>query len=151
MESRDAVFDPGPGGSGEAEIRRLAGKYELDLLVLLGSYGTKHFVPGRSDIDIAFLSREKLRTDDYLQLMMDLSALFQHERLDLIDLGKASGLLKYEVAAKGRLLFHCREGYFERYRLYCLRYYYDTAKFRLLKREYFQEQLGALQDEQSIS
>ena len=147
METGDAVFDPSAVGSGETEIRRLAGKYELDLLVLLGSYGTKHFTPGRSDIDIAFLSRKELRSDGYLQLMMDLSALFQYERLDLIDLGKASGLIKYEVAAKGRLLFHIREGYFERYRLYCLRYYYDTAKFRLLKREQFQERLGALKDE----
>lgn len=128
------------------DLELLAGKYELDLLALLGSYGTEHFHPGRSDIDIAFLSRKQLQTDDYLQLMEELSALFQYDRLDLIDLQRASGLLKYEIADKGRLLFHSKEGFFERYRLYCLRYYYDTAKFRTLKRECFQEQLGALRD-----
>lgn len=80
--------------------------------------------------------------------MGELSTFFQYGKLDLIDLKKASGLLKFEVADKGRPLFQKAEGFFERYRLYCLRYYYDTAKFRALKKKYLQEQLGALRDAQ---
>ena len=52
--------------------------------------------------------------------MMELSALFQHGKIDLIDLEKAPGLLKYEVATRGRSLFNSEKGFFERYRLYCL-------------------------------
>lgn len=122
----------------------LAGKHELDLLILLGSYGTRYFQPGRSDIDIAFLPGKELQRDEYLQLIRDLSAFFQYDRLDLIDLRRASGLLKFEIAGKGRVLFQSKPDFFERYRLYCLRYYYDTAKFRTLKKEFFKEQLGAL-------
>lgn len=151
MESRDTGFKSRSGCIDKAAIRRLAGKYDLDLLVLLGSYGTEHFAPGRSDIDLAFLSRKRLQSDEHLQLIMELSALFQHGKIDLIDLEKASGLLKYEVATRGRSLFHSKKGFFERYRLYCLRYYYDTAKFRVLQKEYFHEQLRVLKDEQSGS
>ncbi len=82
--------------------------------------------------------------------MADLGLLFQHGRLDLIDLRKASPLLKFEIADKGRLLFHSEECYFEQYRLYCLRYNYDTAKLRAMKAECFQEQLGVLRNEQPL-
>ena len=150
MKDKNSDLQPDPGHGLKPGLEKLAVKYELDLLVLLGSYGTKHFLPGRSDIDIAFLSRKQLQPDQYLRLMADLGALFRHDRLDLIDLRKASPLLKFEIADKGRLLFHSEEGYFERYRLYCLRYYYDTAKFRAIKAENLQEQLGALRNEQPL-
>ena len=85
-----------------------------------------------------------MQPDEYLQLIRDLSAFFQYDRLDLIDLRRASGLLKFEIAGKGRVLFQSKPDFFERYRLYFLRYSYDTAKFRTLKKEFFKEQLGAL-------
>ncbi len=135
--------------SRKQQINRLAGKYELDLLVLLGSYGTANFEPGRSDIDLAYLSRRKLQGNQHLQLLSDFSVFFEYDRLDLIDLRRASGLLKFEIADKGRLLFESEQGFFERYRLYCLRYYYDTLKFRNLKKDLFREQLGVLRNETS--
>ena len=150
MKEKNSASQPGSGRDLKPGLGRLALKYELDLLVLLGSYGTKHFLPGRSDIDIAFLSGKQLQPDEHLRLMADLGALFHYDRLDLIDLRKASPLMKFEIADKGRLLFHSEEGYFERYRLYCLRYYYDTAKFRAMKAEYLQEQLGVLRNEQPL-
>ena len=133
--------------SEKPDLNQLAGKYELDLLVLLGSYGTENFEPGQSDIDIAFLSRKKLQQNEYFQLIRDLSTFFHYSKLDLIDLCRTSGLLKFEIADTGRLLFQSKQGLFERYRLFCLRYYYDTMKFRTLKKEFFQEQMGELRDE----
>lgn len=151
MKEKNSALQSSPGHDLKPGLEQLAVKYKLDLLVLLGSYGTKHFLPGRSDIDIAFLSRKQLQPDEYLQLMAELGVLFHHDRLDLIDLQKASPLLKFEIAAKGRLLLQSEEGFFERYRLYCLRYYYDTAKFRAMKAEYFREKLGVLRNEQPLS
>jgi hypothetical protein len=84
-----------------------------------------------------------------MELLIELSRIFKYSKIDLIDLQKASGLLKYEIANKGRLLYEGTEGFYERYKLYCYRYYYDTSKFRRLKKEYFQEQLGVLMDGQS--
>lgn len=122
----------------------IAEKFQLNLLILIGSYGTDDFRPGESDIDLAFLSDNS--RDQQLDLINELSRTFKYSKIDLIDLQKASGLLKYEVANKGRLLYEQSEGFFERYKLYCYRYYYDTQKFRQLKKEYFQEQLGVLMD-----
>ncbi len=151
MKEKNSALQSSPGHDLKPGLEQFAVKYELDLLVLLGSYGTKHFLPGRSDIDIAFLSRKQLQPDEYLQLMAELGVLFHHDRLDLIDLQKASPLFKFEIANKGRLLIQSKEGFFERYRLYCLRYYYDTAKFRAMKAEYFREKLGVLRNEQPLS
>ncbi|UNC90874.1 type VII toxin-antitoxin system MntA family adenylyltransferase antitoxin [Candidatus Contubernalis alkaliaceticus] len=128
------------------ELRCLAQKYNLDLLVLLGSYGTENFKSGESDIDIAFLAGDALQGNRCMQFLTDLSILFKYGKIDLIDLKKTSGLLKYEIADKGRLLYESKNGFFLRYSLYCLRYYYDTKKFRVLKKEYFQEKLGVLLD-----
>jgi len=128
------------------DLTCLAHKYNLDLLVLLGSYGTENFKPGESDIDIAFLAGTALQGNMCMQFLNDLSMVFNYGKIDLIDVKKASGLLKFQIADKGRLLYESKNGYFLRYSLYCLRYYYDTKKFRVLKKEYFQEKLGVLLD-----
>lgn len=124
----------------------IAEKFLLKLIVVIGSYGTGDFKPGESDIDIAFLCEKDM--NQHMEMINELSRFFKYSKIDLIDLQKASGLLKYEVAYKGRLLYEQSEGFFERYKLYCYRYYYDTQKFRQLKKEYFQEQLGVLMDGQ---
>ncbi|MBS4025542.1 MAG: nucleotidyltransferase domain-containing protein [Clostridia bacterium] len=124
----------------------LAEKFQLSLLVLIGSYDTSEFRSGESDIDIAFISDDTKYASRQLELANDLCRIFKYSKIDLIDLQKASGLLKYEVATKGRLLYEQSEGFFERYKLYCYRYYYDTYKFRQGRKEYFQEQLGVLLD-----
>lgn len=130
-------------------MQQLARQFELQLVVLLGSYNTEEFKAGESDIDIAFLSEKSLTTDEYLTLINDLSGHFRYSKIDLIDLRKASGLLKYEIATKGRLLYELKEGDFIKYGLYCLRYYYDTAKFRQGRKEYFNEQLEGLSHERN--
>jgi predicted nucleotidyltransferase len=124
----------------------LAIKFKLRLIVILGSYGTESFQMGESDIDIAILAETSLTPRDYLEIVNNTSRLFGYSKIDLIDLSRASGLLKYELATKGRLLFERQIGEFERYRLYCLRYYYDTNKFRELRKKYFDDQLGVLLD-----
>ncbi|RQD73383.1 MAG: hypothetical protein D5R97_09445 [Candidatus Syntrophonatronum acetioxidans] len=128
------------------ELEELAREYDLQLLILLGSYGTPDFQEEKSDIDLAFLSRKAISGNDKLKLLRDLGSFFQYCQIDLIDLGKASGLMKYEVALKGRLLYERKRSFFENYRLYCFRYYYDTRKFRLLKKEQFKEQLEVMKE-----
>lgn len=120
----------------------IAEKYHLDLLVVFGSYGTADFHYGESDIDVAFLAGEKLSGKEVLELVNNLTSIIKYSKIDLVDLSKASGLLKYEVASKGRKIYERQEGLFERYSLYCYRYYYDTHKFRQLRKEYLQDKLG---------
>ncbi|KAB2952961.1 hypothetical protein F9B85_06745 [Heliorestis acidaminivorans] len=125
----------------EPQIKNIAYKYNLQLLLLIGSYGQAHFRPGISDIDLAFLSGDTLTPEQQLQLIMDLALFFQSNKIDLIDLQKSPGLMKFEVATKGRLLYEKERGYFYRYGLYAQRYYYDTKKFRDQRKEYLQSRL----------
>ncbi|MBU7005985.1 type VII toxin-antitoxin system MntA family adenylyltransferase antitoxin [Phosphitispora fastidiosa] len=128
----------------QEKMQELAQRFQLNLLVLLGSYAAGDFRQGESDIDLAYLGDEIKGIERHLELINELSRIFEYSKIDLIDLQKASGLLKYEIAVKGRVLFERSEGLFERYKLYCYRYYYDTDKFRQGKKEFFREQLEGL-------
>ncbi|WP_162008042.1 type VII toxin-antitoxin system MntA family adenylyltransferase antitoxin [Heliorestis convoluta] len=122
-------------------IEKTAQKYNLQLLILIGSYGQAHFRPGVSDIDLAFLSDKCITPEQQLQLIMDLALLFQSDKIDLINLQTSSGLMKFEVVTKGRLLYEKEQGDFYRYSLYAQRYYYDTKKFRDQRKAYLQSRL----------
>lgn len=136
-------------GNGVSLMQEIAKAFGLALVVLFGSYGTEQFRPGDSDIDLAFLSHEPFTGQQYLALLNALPRHFRYSKIDLVDLRQASGLLKYQVAAQGRLLYEEEEGYFLRYSLYCYRYYYDTAKSRQSKEAYFAQQLEELVHEQN--
>ncbi|HHW08168.1 MAG TPA: nucleotidyltransferase domain-containing protein [Clostridia bacterium] len=129
-------------------MQEIARQYGLKLIVLFGSYGTEHFKAGDSDIDLALLSHTPLTEQQYLALLAAFSRYFGYSKIDLVDLRKASGLLKYQIATQGRLLYEEQEGDFLRYSLYCFRYYYDTAKFRRERQAFLAQQLEELAHEQ---
>ena len=128
-------------------INKLALKFQVKLLVIVGSFGTESYISGESDIDLAYLRDKPLSVKDSISIINELSRLFENSKIDLVDLQRASGLLKYEVASKGRVIYEIREGFFERYKLFCLRYYYDTKKFRDLRSVYLQERLEVLKSD----
>lgn len=127
-----------------AENKRFLVKYKIELMVIFGSYGTEEFKAGESDIDLAFLTSIPLSENCILNLVNEFSSIIKYSNIDFIDLNRASGLLKYEIASKGRLVYEKKRGLFERYSLYCYRYYYDTHKFRVLRQEYFENKLKEL-------
>lgn len=132
-----------------ANNKKFLNKYHLELLVFIGSYGTNEYIPRESDMDIAFLSNSPLNESQTLNLLNEVSSLIKCSNLDLINLTFASGLLKYKVAAAGRLIYEKKQGLFERYKLYCYRYYYDTKKFRQMRREYFEKKMEELANGES--
>lgn len=129
-------------------IKKLALNYQVKLLVIVGSFGTGSYISGKSDIDLAYVRDKPLAVKDSISIINELSKLFENSKIDLVDLQRASGLLKYEVASKGRVIYEIREGFFERYKLFCLRYYYDTKKFRDLRSAYLQERLEVLKSDE---
>lgn len=121
-------------------------KYPLRLLAYFGSYGTVHYDPGQSDIDIAYLATTDFDSELLNDFLRDLMLHHRTGNIDLVDLKTAGPLLKYVVATEGRLVYEEREGLFDEYGSYCLRYYYDTQHFRELARSSFQRRLEALND-----
>ncbi len=99
-------------------IDKLASEYQLKLLVIIGSFGTENYIFGESDIDLAYLRDKPLSAKDSISIIKELCRLFENSKIDLIDLQRASGLLKFEVASKGRLIYEISEGFFQKYKLF---------------------------------
>ena len=98
-----------------AEERKVTGVARefpgLDLLLLFGSRARGDEYP-ESDWDFAYLAGPGFDPDD---LLARLVLLLETDRIDLVDLRRANGLLRYRAAAEGRLLFASRPEAFDRF------------------------------------
>ena len=95
-------------------LNEIAEKYNIELLVYFGSYGTE-FYNNASDIDIAFLSAEHLSIQEKLELLEDLIHYHKKSEIDLVDLRTADPVLRHEIAVNGRVLYEKEDNLFERY------------------------------------
>ncbi len=94
----------------EERIKSLAQGFSgLDLLLLFGSRARGDVHP-RSDWDFGYLGGPDFDVDD---LLARLVFLLRTDRIDLVDLRRANGLLRYRAAAEGIPLFESTPGAFE--------------------------------------
>lgn len=103
---------------------------ELELVVLFGSTVKGRRRP-RSDIDLAVLCTGAADLD---ALYLALAPRLGTDRLDLVDLRRASPLLMMEVARSGGLLYDRGRGAFRQFQSLASRRYCDTAKLRRAQR-----------------
>ena len=94
----------------------------LTLLVLFGSRA-RGDAAAHADWDFGFLSDSSV---DSLTVMAALAEAVGSERLDLVDLARASGLLRYRAARDGVLVYEARPGIFDRFRFDAARFWYDA-------------------------
>lgn len=93
-----------------AEVRRLAGRYRgLRLLVLYGSRGRQQD-HDLSDWDIGFLADGGF---DAADLRVELTRAVGTDAVDLVDLGRASALLRFEAARQGWSVYERARGELE--------------------------------------
>lgn len=127
----------------EDKLQKVVKCYHLRLLVYYGSYARQEdYDPLRSDIDIAFISESQLSSQQLFDLMSDLILLHKKSNIDLVNLQTASGLLKEAVANDGRVLYEQEPGYFQALCPYLYKCYYETRKFRQVKRAIFEKKLA---------
>jgi predicted nucleotidyltransferase len=95
----------------------------LELLVLFGSRarGDSH---SRSDWDFGYLAT---RNFDPADLLAHLVLLFGTDRIDLVDLNRTNGILRFRVAAEGQTLFESRPGTFDDFWLEAVPFWWDMA------------------------
>ena len=122
------------------DLTPLIEKCHLNLLLAFGSYGTERFTP-ESDIDLAYQAKQSLSPDEELQLLKDLIFLYRRDRIDLVDLRKASPLLMFEIATNGKVLYEEGEN-FLRFKLKASARYADTRHLRRMRREYLNRELS---------
>ena len=95
----------------------------LELLVLFGSRATGQFHAG-SDWDFGYIVTDEA---DVSALLGRIVEIVGSDRVDLVDLRSASGLLRYRAACDGRLLFEARPSTWDQLRLDAVRFWCDAA------------------------
>lgn len=94
----------------------------LELLVLFGSRGRGGTHAG-SDWDFAFRGTQSL---DVGLLIADLSAALSTDDVDLVDLDRAGGLLRYRAARDGVPIYEAQPRAFERFWLAAVSFWCDA-------------------------
>jgi predicted nucleotidyltransferase len=98
----------------------------LRLVLLFGSVASgKEYQ--ESDIDLGFLFDKPI---DILVLINRVIQLLKTDRVDVIDLRRASPLLKYSAIRQGKVLFEQTPGLFNIFQSLTFRIYVDTKKLR---------------------
>ncbi len=95
----------------------------LDLLVLFGSRA-RGDARTASDWDFAYLGTSALDRD---ALADALTRATGSDAVDIVDLAKAGGLLRYRVARDGQVVAETRPGIFERFWLDAVTFWCDAA------------------------
>ena len=107
-------------------LKPLFAHRDLRLILLFGSAasGRTH---KKSDLDIAFLFDGPV---DILDLTNTVAGLLRNDAVDVIDLRRASPLLKFSAVKNGMLLYEREPGMFNEFYSLAFRMYADTKKLR---------------------
>ena len=133
------------------KLESVAERFDLRLIVLFGSRATGRAPVQESDVDIAFSGRRKIEWPERFELMDALSeALDLHDdRLDLVEVTQASGLLLRHICRDGIVLYQARCSERSELCAYALRKYMDEARLRQSCEAYVRRRFGGQATSQS--
>ncbi len=134
--TRDQPALPEHSPTSESLRRLAAATPGLALLVLHGSRA-RGDARDESDWDFAYLGTNV----DAAMLAGELGCAVRSDRLDLADLDRAGGLVRYRVARDGRCAYERIPGTFDRFRISAIRFWLDVER---VVREQYAEVLAEL-------
>jgi len=106
------------------QVTDLARTYPgLELLVLFGSRARGESHPG-SDWDFGYLAA---RGFDPAEFLARLVLLLGTDQIDLVNLERTNGLLRFRVASEGQTLFESNDGAFERFAFEAISFWCDMG------------------------
>jgi len=108
-------------------LQPLYGDEGLRFVLLFGSSLAEGASHRQSDIDLAFSFD---RPADLLALTNNVIRLLRTDNVDVVDLKRASPLLKFSAAKNGNLLYERSPGLFAAFYSLAFRMYVDTKKLR---------------------
>ena len=98
----------------------------LQILLLFGSRASGR-IHSKSDIDLGVLFDSPI---DPVEMTSRIIGLLRTERIDLVDLRRASPLLAFSAARKSLVLYERKAGLFNQFYSLSFRRYVDTKKLR---------------------
>ncbi len=111
------------GAGRDAAVAAARATIGLDLLILFGSRARGEARPG-ADWDFGYVADE---TADISGLLACLVEAIEDDHVDLVDLRRAGGLLRYRAACDGLLVYEATVGRFDQYRLQAAQFWCDNA------------------------
>lgn len=124
-------------------IRTVAEKYGLDLVVLFGSYAEDRNTKN-SDIDIGYAKNKKLSFNDEIKLADDFQNIFKIERADIVYIPSASPLFMYMILQKGQILFERDLIFFPNIYTYALKRFKDNKPLYKIRFDYLCKEYGVV-------
>jgi len=128
----------------QREIKRLAGRYNLQLIYAFGSRAKEAFdlthgkkaalQASSSDIDIGLKSGRPLSVEEKVKIAVFFEDLFGAPRVDVVMLPEAPVMLALEIV-QGELLFAEDDQYEAEYQLYIMRRAAELAPFERMKKD----------------
>lgn len=128
----------------QREIKRLAGRYNLQLIYAFGSRAKEAFdlthgkkaalQASSSDIDIGLKSGRPLSVEEKVKIAVFFEDLFGVPRVDVVMLPEAPVMLALEIV-QGELLFAEDDQYEAEYQLYIMRRAAELAPFERMKKD----------------
>lgn len=112
----------------QKRIDELAKKYHLKLILLFGSRATGK-THKESDFDVAYLPSSNLSFDEETDINFQFIGIFSHDRIDTVDMRKASPLLLFGIFKNCQILFAEDNLIFYRYRAYIFKKYIEAESF----------------------
>jgi hypothetical protein len=111
------------------------------VLVLLAQKGEKLSRPRPpGDVDLAILTKE----GTVYELQEAIVDVLGTDRLDLVDLRKASPVLRFEILRSGRPIYISDDDLRERYEMETIHLYRDTELMRRRQRKVLKERMEAV-------
>lgn len=102
------------------------GEKGLRMVLVFGSVVTGK-MHKRSDVDIAFLFESRV---DIIDLTNRVTRLLGTDNIDVVDLGRASPLLRFAAARNCKVLYESSPGLFSEFYSLAFRRFVDTKKLR---------------------
>lgn len=123
------------------KIAEIAKRYNLSLVVLFGSQ-VSGFIHKESDIDVAFLSGDKISFGNEVLLNTDLIEVFKNNNISTVDFRKASPLLLKQIVKNAKILYEKVPHIFEEIFLYALRAYEEAEPIFKLREQYVKRRIS---------
>ena len=107
------------------KIEEIVQKYGLKLVLLFGSQSSG-LIHKESDTDVAYVSLKPLDFKEEYHLNYELTVLFQKDRVDTVDIRKATPLLMYAIFQYPQILFQTNDMIFSKYQAYAFKRYIEA-------------------------
>ncbi len=123
------MIDKGKSYTVDAVKGKLEAIFSEDGLQLVMVFGStvSGKIHKKSDLDVAFLFDRPI---DTVALTNKVINLLHTDNIDVVDLKRASPLLKYSIVKTGRLIYEKEVGLFNAFYSLAVRMYIDTQKLR---------------------